>query len=81
MCISAIWGCSHICGVEAVAPCAVCVCVWGGGPLGTFWLPTGLKPPSTALSALISYSEGVVNSRPNDFSVCLGVWAGAGEEL
>lgn len=55
------------------------VCVWG--PLGTFWLPTGLKPRSIAPSALISYNKGVVNSQPNDFSVCFGVWAGAGEEL
>lgn len=59
LCTFATRGCSHVCGVAAAA---LYVCL--GGPLGTFWPPTGLQPPSPAPSPLISCSEGIVISWP-----------------
>lgn len=61
-----------------------CVCLGGGVPWEHSGRPLACRPPPTAPSALISYSEGLVISWPNDFSVCsgeVGVQAGAGEEL
>lgn len=41
VCIFAFRGCSHVCEAWGLAVAALCVCL--GGPLGTFWPPTGPK--------------------------------------
>lgn len=41
VCIFAFRGCSHVC--EACGLAAAAPCMRLGGPLGTFWPPTGLQ--------------------------------------
>lgn len=69
VCIFVIRGCNHVC--EARDMVSAALCMHGGGVPGNILAAhCSCRPPPIAPSALISYSEGLVISWRNDFSVC-----------